>query len=32
MIARFSHELCRGMMETLVFLRQRAQASIGKAA
>jgi hypothetical protein len=32
MIARFSQELCRSMMETLVFLRQRERASLGKAA
>jgi hypothetical protein len=32
MISRFSHELCRSMMETLVFIRQRAQASLVEAA
>jgi len=31
-IGRFSHELCRGMMEILVLLRQRAEWSLGKAA
>jgi hypothetical protein len=32
MIARFSRDLCRSMMETLVFLRKRAQSSLGQAA
>ena len=31
-IGRFSHELCRSMMQTLALLRQRAERSLGKAA
>jgi hypothetical protein len=32
LIAKFSHEACRSMMEILALLRQRAQASLPEAA